>query len=225
MKSKFQPLLAIALFVLSALLILAASFELLYSSLPDFLKQFTFRGHWRHLRKYDYLIALGEFTAALLVWLPTLKLKRDWALTYLNFAIRIGLGAMFILASLFKIKDPAQFAMLTAQYQLLPQFTINIFALWLPPLEFLVGVLLITGPKVRWTSWLVFGMFIMFIIALAQAVIRDLGITCGCFELEGAMDKKDAWVSLVRDIILLPPTLFLALKGRDCWIWNLFKKE
>ena len=151
--------------------------------------------------------------------------NREWATRYMNLACRVGLGLMFVFASLFKIQDPRLFARLVAQYLFLPQPLVNLWALWLPPTEFLVGVLTIVGPKTRWNASLLLLMFGSFIVALAQAVVRDLGITCGCFELEGAMDKTEAWVSLVRDLILLAPTAWLALKGRDVWIWDLFRRN
>lgn len=67
-------------------------------------------------------------------------------------------------------------------------------------------------------------MMIMFIVAIAQALIRDLGITCGCFAIEGANDKKGAYVTLVRDIILIGPITWLYYKGKaKAWIWQIFK--
>ena len=218
---------AVACCVLSALLCCVGALELLGSDLADWpaLRNLTLAAHSRFFRFRAHFAALIEYALAFAVWIPAFFARREWATRYMNLACRVGLGLMFVFASLFKIQDPQLFARLVAQYLFLPQPLVNLFALWLPPVEFLVGVLLVAGPKTRWNARLVLLMFVSFIIALAQAVIRDLGITCGCFELEGAMDKTEAWVSLVRDLILLVPTAWLSFFGRDVWIWNLFRRN
>lgn len=218
---------AVACCVLSALLCCVGALELLGSDLADWpaLRNLTLAAHSRFFRFKAHFAALLEYLLAFLVWIPAFFARREWATRYMNLACRVGLGLMFVFASLFKIQDPQLFARLVAQYLFLPQPLVNLWALWLPPVEFLVGVLLVVGPKTRWNARLVLLMFVSFIVALAQAVIRDLGITCGCFELEGAMDKTEAWVSLVRDLILLAPTSWLAFRGRDVWIWDLFRRN
>ena len=218
--------LAVACCVLSALLCCVGALELLGSDLADWpaLRNLTLAAHSKFFRFKAHFAALIEYALAFAVWIPAFFARREWATRYMNLACRVGLGLMFVSASLFKIQDPQLFARLVAQYLLLPQPLVNVWALWLPPVEFVVGILLIAGPKTRWNARLVLLMFVAFIVALAQAVIRDLGITCGCFELEGAMDKTEAWVSLVRDLILLVPTVWLSFFGRDLWIWDLFRK-
>ena len=218
---------AVACCVLSALLCCVGALELLGSDLADWpaLRNLTLAAHSKFFRFRAHFAALIEYALAFAVWIPAFFARREWATRYMNLACRVGLGLMFVFASLFKIQDPQLFARLVAQYLFLPQPLVNVWALWLPPVEFIVGVLLVAGPKTRWNARLVLLMFVSFIIALAQAVIRDLGITCGCFELEGAMDKTEAWVSLVRDLILLVPTAWLSFFGRDVWIWNLFRRN
>lgn len=159
--------------------------------------------------------------SALLVW-PAFRLDRVLAGRLLESASRLGLGGMFVFASWFKIRDPQAFAMLVAQYRFLPQPTVNLFALFMPQLELWTGLLLILGRWTRESAALLLCMFGAFIVALAQAVGRNLGITCGCFELEGAMDKAEAWTSLVRDLILLVPTVWLLFRpGRTLWaLWR-----
>ncbi|MBP5351435.1 MAG: DoxX family membrane protein [Fibrobacterales bacterium] len=219
--------LAVACCVLSALLCCVGALELLGSDLADWpaLRNLTLAAHSKFFRFKAHFAALIEYALAFAVWIPAFFARREWATRYMNLACRVGLGLMFVFASLFKIQDPQLFARLVAQYLFLPQPLVNVWALWLPPVEFVVGILLIAGPKTRWNARLVLLMFVAFIVALAQAVIRDLGITCGCFELEGAMDKTEAWVSLVRDLILLVPTVWLSFFGRDLWIWDLFRKS
>ena len=71
---------------------------------------------------------------------------------------------------------------------------------------------MIVSPFVRESALAIFWMFVSFIIALGWALYHDLGITCGCFEIEGASDKAETWTSLIRDLILIWPTLWLATR-------------
>ena len=134
--------------------------------------------------------------------------------------LRLSLAYMFIRASLPKIGSPSGFAELVAQYQFLPPLTVNFFSLWLPVFELLAGVGLVITKWHREFSGIMFFMMIMFIIALAQTLIRDLGVTCGCFDIEGAMDKNDAWSSLIRDLALSGPIVWMWLKGKNKYIWD-----
>ncbi|MGL1903845.1 MAG: hypothetical protein OCC49_17035 [Fibrobacterales bacterium] len=139
---------------------------------------------------------------------------------------RVGMAAMFIGASIFKVSNPLAFAELTAQYQMLPQFAINIFSLVLPVLELIVGILILVTNRTRENSALILAMMLMFIVALVWAVGNELGIACGCFgdSVEGAMDTSEAWVALFRDILLLPVLIYLAARPVNNYVWNVWKK-
>jgi hypothetical protein len=199
------------------LLILSFTFhaiiELAFYSLPESLYFLSLQNYWVELESYDWLIALIDITLGGLLFFPGYKVYGNKFSLFLEVLFRVGLGSMFIAAAWVKIIEPGQFSLLIAQYQLLPEFMVNIFALFLPMLELLVGLLLLFSKHTQANAKLLFVMFIVFIIALTQALVRDLGITCGCFEMDGANDKKGAWISLARDILLLYPTLFLWVKG------------
>jgi hypothetical protein len=122
---------------------------------------------------------------------------------------------MFIFASCFKIADPKGFAVLIAQYQFLPHNIINLWALVLPQIEFWFGIALIATPFVKECTLVILGMFASFIIALVWALALDLGITCGCFQIDGAQSKSEAWTALVRDLILLWPTIWLLTRKNN----------
>jgi hypothetical protein len=126
---------------------------------------------------------------------------------------------MFIFSSLFKIADPKGFAVLIAQYQFLPDFLVNPWALFLPQAELWSGVLLIVSPWVRENAFIIFWLFVAFIIALVWALALDLGITCGCFEIEGAQSKSETWVALIRDLVLIGPTAWLATR-KNGMLWH-----
>lgn len=139
----------------------------------------------------------------------------------LRSALRIGLAAMFFAAAKDKFLDPKDFALLVAQYQFLPAFLVHPFSLWMSSIEMVVAFGLIFLPwEKEFSAWTAL-LMALFIIALAQALARGLGIACGCFDIAGAADAGETWFSLIRDVVLLPPLLWMAISGRRRWLWQL----
>jgi len=159
--------------------------------------------------KYGLHVGIAETVLGVLLVIPAWKINRNLTERILEILIRLGIGGMFIFASIFKIEDPQKFAFLIAQYQFLPHKLVNLWALILPQFEFWFGLALIVTPFVRECVLVILALFASFIIALVWALALDLGITCGCFELEGAQSKAEAWTALIRDLILLGPTAWL----------------
>ena len=183
------------------------------------------RLNWEYY-EYDWVVALVEIFIAAALMLTSIKINPSQSKVFFELSFRLGLGAMFIIASWHKITQPEDFSNLIAQYQFLPSFAVNLFALILAPVELLIGVLVIIGPYNKWNMRILAIMMIMFIVAIGQALIRDLGITCGCFALEGAQDKKGAYVTLVRDVILLGPIFWsMSMSQSNDFIWNIFKRK
>ncbi len=131
----------------------------------------------------------------------------------LRSVIRLGLAAMFLVAAYPKFTDPKGFATLVAQYQFLPAFSVNAFSLWLPAFEITAALGLLFTLWEREFGAMIGILMLMFIVALGQALLRDLGIACGCFDIEGATDAGESWFSLVRDLVLLLPLAWLILTG------------
>ncbi|MCQ2060957.1 MAG: hypothetical protein MJY47_05145 [Fibrobacter sp.] len=183
---------------------------------------------WPKAYRYNIHVGVGAVIVACGFIIPAYFIAKDFATKALEMLCRFGIGGMFIFASIFKIQDPHQFATLVAQYQFFSalhlDFLNNFFALIYPQFEFWFGLAMIFTPFVRESAFAIFWMFISFIIALAWALANDLGITCGCFELEGAQDKAEAWTSLIRDLILIWPTLWLAFR-KDRSIIGIWKKK
>jgi uncharacterized membrane protein YphA (DoxX/SURF4 family) len=109
-------------------------------------------------------------------------IKRTISFPPLVSGLRVALGVVFIVASLDKIQDPAAFAENIANYRIVPHEFIHIMAITLPWLEIVVGALLLLGIWTRANAALAFGMLFAFILAISQALIRDLDISCGCFD-------------------------------------------
>jgi uncharacterized membrane protein YphA (DoxX/SURF4 family) len=142
--------------------------------------------------------------------------RRRWAMSW----ARVAFGIMFLAAAWPKFTDPEGFAMMVAQYQMLPSFTVNVFSLWLPALELVTGLVLIFSPWEREASVLLGFMMVMFIVALAQALMRNLGIACGCFDIKGATDAGESWFALLRDIVLMVPIAWMFLRSENRFLWK-----
>lgn len=97
-------------------------------------------------------------------------------------ALRIGIGILFLMAALPKLRDPEGFAQSIANYKILPVVAERVVALVLPPLEALLGVCLILGVLDAGASALALALMIVFTVAVGSALSRGLDISCGCFD-------------------------------------------
>jgi uncharacterized membrane protein YphA (DoxX/SURF4 family) len=122
--------------------------------------------------------------------------------TWIERGARFLLGIVFLYAAAGKIGDPAAFAIAIANYQILPSVWINLTALFLPWLELVCGLGLVTGFCKHACTLLVTLMLVAFTAALAYAAYRRLDIHCGCFSTDGAGTPR-LWLDLARDLILL----------------------
>ena len=126
---------------------------------------------------------------------------------------RVVLGAVFIYSAFSKIVNPAQFALSVAAYQFLPSCFVGLFSLVLPMAELVAGISLVFTKWSREAAALIAGMLGMFLIGLVQALVRGLEISCGCFGSDSP-EADTLQAALVRDLILLGPACFLALRPR-----------
>lgn len=124
--------------------------------------------------------------------------KRIFTHRYLALALRLYIGGLFVYASMYKINYPAEFAEAIAGYQMVPYWAVNIFAIVVPWVELISGVLLIAGIRAR-SATVIIGFFMtMFTIAVFVNLVRDAPITCGCFQ---AIGEPLSWWTLARDMI------------------------
>jgi uncharacterized membrane protein YphA (DoxX/SURF4 family) len=120
---------------------------------------------------------------------------------------RIVLGSVFIYASLDKINHSDLFAEAVYNYQLSPEVTVNLVALWLPWLELLSGALLILGLWVQGSILILSGLMVLFLATLGINLARGLDIHCGCFTTQGT-DPMTV-LTLFRDSLFLVLALYL----------------
>jgi uncharacterized membrane protein YphA (DoxX/SURF4 family) len=123
---------------------------------------------------------------------------------------RLYLGFVFIYACVHKIADPAGFALDVATYQFLPLSLVNIFALILPWLEAVVGVMIVVGFRTRAAALLIAGMMVAFIVALGWALHKGLDMSCGCFASASEHDPISG-LTLLRDAGWLALSLYVLI--------------
>ena len=123
---------------------------------------------------------------------------------------RLFMGGVFLYASYDKILKPAAFAEAVYNYQILPDAAVNLAALTLPWLEFLLGICLIAGVWMPGATLLSTGLLTIFIAALVYNKMRGLDIHCGCFSIETTEGPADIW-TVLRDVAFLAVSVYLTL--------------
>jgi uncharacterized membrane protein YphA (DoxX/SURF4 family) len=124
---------------------------------------------------------------------------------------RLLLSFLFFYAACEKIAAPQEFAVAVYNYQILPDFAVNLLAVALPWLEIFLAVCLCLGIYVRGASFLSSLLFLTFATALSINLFRGLDISCGCF---GKSADSITWSYLVRDFTLFLISLFVFFYNR-----------
>lgn len=129
---------------------------------------------------------------------------------------RVVVGAVWIVAGLLKLPDPAASVRAVRAYDLLPEAIVPTVGHLLPVLEVVVGVCLVLGVLTRGAAVLSSVLFVAFIVGIASAWARGLQIECGCFGGGGASANASdeyPW-EIARDIGLLLLSLWLVWRPR-----------
>ncbi len=118
------------------------------------------------------------------------------------FIFRLILGFIFIVAGLSKISDPVGFLISLRAFELLPQTVDRFFAVYLPWLEFVLGLFLTLGILCRTSSLMLAGINVIFMLAILSVIIRGKVIDCGCF-------------GLLSDVLRLPDSADMKAVARN----------
>jgi uncharacterized membrane protein YphA (DoxX/SURF4 family) len=127
---------------------------------------------------------------------------------WLAFALRMGLGALFLVAGGLKLRDPVGFATEISNYHLLPAAA-PWLAATLPAVELVVGLTLLIGTRtwLRAAALCTIGLMAVFTVAVTQVVARGINVSCGCF---GGGDSGPVTLATVaRDVVLLAAAVLL----------------
>ena len=115
---------------------------------------------------------------------------------------RLVLGGVWIAAGLTKITDLDASVRAVRAYRLLPEPVAQVLGAGLPPMEILLGLLLVVGLTVRAAAGVSALLLAAFVIGIASVWARGLRIDCGCFgsggELAAGVEPTYGW-ELARD--------------------------
>ena len=125
---------------------------------------------------------------------------------------RLCIGVLFIYASLHKIEAPANFAQTIADFEVLPHWSINAVAVFLPWIELWAGICLVLGILVRSNALVLALLLTAFSWATLINVLRGSNIDCGCFISD--TKRPVTGLTVVRDIIWLAMTATLVALER-----------
>lgn len=95
--------------------------------------------------------------------------------------LRLGLAGVYIVAAIPKIVDPWAFARAIHNFRILPLEVIPAVAAWLPPLEALAALAVVSGILYRGGLVWLTGLSLAFAGGIVSAIARKLDIDCGCF--------------------------------------------
>ncbi|MBX3043801.1 MAG: DoxX family membrane protein [Candidatus Kapabacteria bacterium] len=127
---------------------------------------------------------------------------------YIILIARIILGYIFITYGAGKISNPEKFASEIANFALVPEFTLNILALILPWVEFLAGVFILFGIRLKSSSIITGGLMILFVFSVAWAMAMGLDINCGC---SSTNPQKVGLPKLLENVGLFTLSLYIFL--------------
>ena len=96
--------------------------------------------------------------------------------------VRVVLGGILVYASWHKIADPPDFAKIIYHYRLFPESSIHMLAVFVPWIELVAGLALITGIGLRGGALMAAVFFAFFIVALSYNLARECPTICGCFD-------------------------------------------
>ncbi|HVN75536.1 MAG TPA: MauE/DoxX family redox-associated membrane protein [Thermoanaerobaculaceae bacterium] len=127
---------------------------------------------------------------------------------WLDWLLGLGLGGVFLYAAWGKVLDPRPLVTIIWGYRILPAGPINLMAIYMPWLELLVGVCLVTGFKRRAAALWATALLMVFEVALGVNALRGVNVACGCFSAN-AEETHNAWLLVLRDLPMLAAAVVL----------------
>ena len=138
---------------------------------------------------------------------------------YLILIIRTVIAVIFIVAGAEKIANPENFALSISNYRLFPVYSINIFAVVLPWIEIISGILLLFGIAVKENSTIILTLLLIFTSAIVISLFRGLSIDCGCF----GKGTQIGMLKLGENLLMILGTFLLTIY--DSYFFSLQNKD
>lgn len=134
------------------------------------------------------------------------------------------LGIIFLVSAVSKLRHPKGFVLAVLEYRILPARLSWFYARLLPPLEFLLALLLLTGTAVRSAAIVTSVLLLSFIAAVGINLSRDRDLDCHCFGK--ATRRPIGWSLLLQDAALLGAAVAVAAVTSK-WVgpepWSVFR--
>lgn len=128
----------------------------------------------------------------------------------------LGLGALFVAASVPKLLEPEAFALAVSRYHVVEGVLVNVAAIALPWVELAAGVAALPfwrwqgGRRLRLAGLLTIGgMLVVFTGAIAMLLAAGETASCGCFSTRADASSSGGW-NVARNVGLLALTAFAA---------------
>jgi uncharacterized membrane protein YphA (DoxX/SURF4 family) len=131
-------------------------------------------------------------------------LRNPW----LHRLLGLVLGGIFLYAAHAKVLDPRPLVTIIWNYRILPPGPVNLMAIYMPWMEVVVGIGLVTGFKRRAAALCSSGLLVAFMVALGINAVRGVNVACGCFSTS-AEDVHNAWLLVLRDLPMLLAALVI----------------
>ena len=122
----------------------------------------------------------------------------------------VKFGGIAILNGHVQLDTSLQFVQAIEGYKLVPAAVVWPLAKYLPLFEMALGVLLLSGWKIRGSASMAAGLLLFFIAILTITYARGIEANCGCFSLSEKISPK----TIARDSIMLLPAIFLIFEAR-----------
>jgi len=130
-------------------------------------------------------------------------------LRVLHWFCRLIVAGIFIYSGYFKVQETLQFAVAIGGYKLVPENLIFPIATYFPWIEIALGLVVLSGWKIRHSSRAAVGLILFFIVLLTITYLRGIETNCGCFSFNDRISPS----TIVRDGLILIPALFLAMES------------
>jgi len=134
------------------------------------------------------------------------------------------LGIIFLASAIPKLRHPKGFILAVLEYRVLPSRLSWFYARLIPPLEFLMALLLLTGTAVGAAAVSISVLLLSFIAAVGINLARGRDLDCHCF---GKVTRRPiGWSLLLEDGVLLGAAIAVAVITNE-WLapepWSVFR--
>lgn len=134
---------------------------------------------------------------------------------------RIALGLLFVWAGATKLSAPRAFAATISRFDLVPESALPVLAIGLPLIELIAGLGAAAGR--RDSLHVILAMLVLFSAVLGYAFLSGIDVDCGCFGPADGEAHEAVRTALMRDILLIPVTVWLLparRRGKETYVPN-----